>query len=153
VQSLFDRSQGGRTLVLNQDDEKPRRLRLASVATDSVNVVGTFIEGLTRVQGDRLLPLDLHDDGACTYQMRSRYGDEPGLLRRADARRAASCPLCRGCRLGPARTTSSPSEVLERRREPRRLAGARSPTKIAAWCYSSFHPTAIDVYRRRMRDA
>src|SRR5262245_18415936 len=64
VESLFDRCQGGRTLVLNENDEKLRRLRLAGVATDNVNVIGTFIEGLTSVKSDRLRPLDLHDDGA-----------------------------------------------------------------------------------------
>jgi hypothetical protein len=46
-QSLLDRCQDGRTLVLNEDDEKLRRLRFAGVATDNVNVIGTFIEGLT----------------------------------------------------------------------------------------------------------
>src|SRR5262245_39997702 len=64
VGSLFGRHKDGRTLVLNHYDEKFRRLRLASVATDNVNVIRTFIESLTRVQGDRLLPLDLHDGGA-----------------------------------------------------------------------------------------
>ena len=53
----FDRCQDGRTLVLNEHDQKLRRLRFASVATDNVNVVGTFIEGLTRLKGDRLRPL------------------------------------------------------------------------------------------------
>ena len=52
---LFDRCQDGRTLVLNEDDEKLRGLRFAGVATDNVNVIGTFIEGLTRVKGDRVL--------------------------------------------------------------------------------------------------
>src|SRR5215468_9324605 len=66
IQSLFDRCQDGRTLVFNEYDEKLRRLRLAGVATDNVNVIGTFIEGLTRVKGDRLRPLDLHDYG--TFQ-------------------------------------------------------------------------------------
>ena len=66
VQSLFDRRQDGRTLVFNEYDEKLRGLRLAGVATYNVNVIGTFIEGLTRVKGDRLRPLDLHDDG--TFQ-------------------------------------------------------------------------------------
>src|SRR5262249_7386736 len=64
VQALFDRCQDRRTLVLNEDDEKLRRLCLAGVATDNVNVVWTFIEGLTRVKGDRFLPLNLHYDGA-----------------------------------------------------------------------------------------
>src|SRR6516225_7387643 len=54
----------GRTLVINEYDEKLRRLRLAGVATDNVNVIGTFIERLTSVKGDRLLPLNLHYDGA-----------------------------------------------------------------------------------------
>src|SRR5215469_12215836 len=62
--ALFDRCQDGRTLVLNEDDEKLRRVCLAGVATDNVNVIGTFIEGLTRMKGDRLLPLNLHYDGA-----------------------------------------------------------------------------------------
>jgi len=57
VQSLLDRCQDGRTLVLNEDDEKLRGLRFAGVATYNVNVIGTFIEGLTRVKGDRLRPL------------------------------------------------------------------------------------------------
>ena len=57
VQSLFDRRQDGRTLVFNEYDEKLRRLRFAGVATYNVNVIGTFIEGLTRVKGDRLRPL------------------------------------------------------------------------------------------------
>jgi hypothetical protein len=51
VRSLFDRRQDGRTLVFNEYDEKLRRLRLAGVATDNVNVIWTFIEGLTRVTG------------------------------------------------------------------------------------------------------
>src|SRR5262245_19730619 len=54
AQALFDRCQDGRTLVLNEDDEKLRRVCLAGVATDNVNVVRTF---MTRVKGDRLLPL------------------------------------------------------------------------------------------------
>ena len=58
------RRQDRRTLVFNEYDEKLRRLRLASVATDNVNVIGTFIEGLTRVKGDQFLPLNLHYDGA-----------------------------------------------------------------------------------------
>src|SRR5262249_9198812 len=62
--ALFDRCQDRRTLVLNEDDEKLRRVCLAGVGTDNVNVVRTFIEGLTRVKGDRLLPLNLHYDGA-----------------------------------------------------------------------------------------
>src|SRR6476620_12211953 len=66
VQSLFDRCQDGRTLVFNEYDEKFRRLRFAGVATDNVNVIGTFIESLTRVKGDLLRPLDLHDYG--TFQ-------------------------------------------------------------------------------------
>src|SRR5262245_44003313 len=61
---LLDRRQDGRTLVFNEYDEKLRRLRLAGVASDHVNVIGTFIEGLTSLKGDRLRPLDLHDDGA-----------------------------------------------------------------------------------------
>ena len=44
-------------LVLNEDCEKLRGLRFAGVATYNVNVIGTFIEGLTRVKGDRLRPL------------------------------------------------------------------------------------------------
>ena len=62
----MDRCQDGRTFVFNEYDEKLRGFRLAGVATDNVNVIGTFIEGLTRVKGDRLRPLDLHDDG--TFQ-------------------------------------------------------------------------------------
>ncbi len=34
------------------------------VATDHVNIIGTFIEGLTRLKGDLLPPFDLHDHGA-----------------------------------------------------------------------------------------
>src|SRR5262245_66008474 len=64
VRSFFDRRQDGRTLVFNEYDEKLRRLRLAGVATDNMNVIGTFIERLTSMKGDRLRPLDLHDDGA-----------------------------------------------------------------------------------------
>src|SRR5262245_34032457 len=64
MKSLFDRHKDGGTLVFNHYDEKLRRLRLASVATDNVNVIRTFIEGLTRVKGDWLRPLNLHDDGA-----------------------------------------------------------------------------------------
>src|SRR4029079_10620489 len=60
----FGRRQDGRTLVLNEDDEKLRWLRLAGVATNKVYVVGTFIKGLTRVKGDRLPPFNLHDHGA-----------------------------------------------------------------------------------------
>ena len=116
AQSLFDRCQGGRTLILNKDDEKLRRLCLTGVATDNVNVIGTFIEGLTSVKSDRLRPLDLHDDG--TFQHINKCIRIMAMLLRADTRRSSSCPLCRGCRLGPARTTSSPS-VLERRQEPR----------------------------------
>src|SRR5215510_2347699 len=66
VKSLLDRYQVGRTLVLKEDDEKLRGLRFAGVATDNVNVMGTFIEGLTRLKGDRIRPLELHDDG--TFQ-------------------------------------------------------------------------------------
>ena len=44
VQSLLDRCQDGCTLVLNENDEKLRGLRFAGVATDNVNVIGTFIE-------------------------------------------------------------------------------------------------------------
>ena len=47
----------GAPLFLNEDDEKLRGLRFAGVATYNVNVIGTFIEGLTRVKGDRLRPL------------------------------------------------------------------------------------------------
>src|SRR5262245_63786732 len=61
---LFDRRQDGRTLVFNEYDEKLRRLRLAGVATDNVNIIGTFIERLTSVKSDWLRPLDLHDDSA-----------------------------------------------------------------------------------------
>src|SRR5262245_21207291 len=62
VRSLFDRCQGGRTRVPNEDDEKLRWFGLAGVATD--NVFGTLIEGLTSVKSDRLRCLDLHDNGA-----------------------------------------------------------------------------------------
>ena len=64
IQASFDRRQDGRTLVLNEDDEKLRWLRLAGFATNKVYVVGTFIKGLTRVKGDLLPPFDLHDHGA-----------------------------------------------------------------------------------------
>ena len=64
VRSLFDRRQDGRTLVLDEDHEKFRRIRVACVATDNMNVAGAFVEGPTRLKGDRFLPLDLHDDGA-----------------------------------------------------------------------------------------
>jgi site-specific DNA recombinase len=40
----LDRCQDGCTLVLNENDEKLRGLRFAGVATDNVNVIGTFIE-------------------------------------------------------------------------------------------------------------
>src|SRR5262245_19513554 len=66
VKSLLDRYQVGRTLILNQDDDKLRVLRFAGVATDNVNVIGTFIERLTRLKSDRGRPLELHDDG--TFQ-------------------------------------------------------------------------------------
>src|SRR5262249_32320842 len=66
AQGLFDRCQDGRTLVLNQHAEKLRRVCLAGVATDNVNVVRTFLEGLTRVKGDRLLPLCIMTEPSST---------------------------------------------------------------------------------------
>jgi hypothetical protein len=37
---------------------------LLALRPTTMNVIGTFIERLTSVKGDRLRPPDLHDDGA-----------------------------------------------------------------------------------------
>src|SRR5688500_18824874 len=57
--SLF-RDEDRRALFLDEDHDELRRLGLAGVAADDVNVVGAFIVGLARLERDLLLPLELH---------------------------------------------------------------------------------------------
>src|SRR5215475_8190556 len=52
------------TLVLDQKHQEFRRLGRARVSVDEVNIVGAFIEGLSRCQGYLFSPLQLHHDGA-----------------------------------------------------------------------------------------
>src|SRR5690242_17295141 len=54
-------------LVLDQDHQELRRLGGAGVAVDEMNVVGAFIEGLSRRQGYLFSALQLHDDGALQH--------------------------------------------------------------------------------------
>src|SRR5215831_223728 len=51
-------------LVLDQDHDEFRRLGLAGVPVNDMNIVGALIEGLSRFQGDRLPTLHLLDHRA-----------------------------------------------------------------------------------------
>src|SRR6478752_7449822 len=61
---LFRGHQHRRTFVLHEDDEEFCRFGFAGVSPDDVNILGAFIEGLTRRQSDFLPASYLHDDRA-----------------------------------------------------------------------------------------
>jgi hypothetical protein len=62
---LFDlvrRHQYGRAFVLDQEHHEFRRFGLACVLPDDVNIVGTFVEGLTGCQSHFFSSAQLHHD-------------------------------------------------------------------------------------------
>ena len=64
---LFDlvrRHQYGRAFILNQEHHEFRRFGLACILPDDVNIIGTFIEGLTGCQSHFFSSAQLHHDGA-----------------------------------------------------------------------------------------
>src|SRR5262249_8825296 len=58
----FGRLQHCGALVLHEEHDEFRRLGLARVAADDVNILGAFIESLTGCQGHFFPALHLHDD-------------------------------------------------------------------------------------------
>ncbi len=63
LQELLHRNQNRRTFVFDQENDKFSRFGIAGIAANDMNVAGTFIEGLSRCQGDRFSTSYLHHDG------------------------------------------------------------------------------------------